>query len=193
MLKYIAVMVAAIAVTATVASAGGDQGRRLAGPFCVGKQNSGATAGVVRSVAATNECRSNEVKKVGVAVSGPAGPQGPKGDPGPAGATGGSGGSGPAGATGKAGESVTMKYVEADRDKEGPCEGASVYDGHTGVALTVGDSTLFVCNGRPGHKGDRGDDGEQGKPGKDGHDGQDGKDGKDGHDGKDGENGQAPS
>ena len=86
----------------------GDQGRRLAGPFCIGKANvppleglrvrtrfqgllrtrAILRAGVVRSVQKGFPCRSWENPAPGLAIPripGPRGPRGPAGAPGPAG------------------------------------------------------------------------------------------------------------
>src|SRR6185437_13841127 len=87
-----------------------DKGRRLSGPFCVGKHNAGKNAGVVRSIAATQKCRSYEIRKFGIAVpdaddnvvgvaTGVSSTPGPKGDTGAAGATGAAGPQGPKGDT----------------------------------------------------------------------------------------------
>jgi hypothetical protein len=99
------------------------RGRRLAGPFCVGKRNlrplgSGQNslrsilrAGVVRSVAVGQPCRPWEIRKFGLAIPdidnlppGPAGPQGPKGDKGDTGATGATGAKGADGKNGTNGK-----------------------------------------------------------------------------------------
>ena len=101
-----AAMLAALGVVAISAAQShviNDKGRRLAGPFCVGKNNAGKNAGVVRSIAKTQKCRSYEIRKYGIAVpdndatgtaagiagaTGPAGPQGAKGDTGATGPAG---------------------------------------------------------------------------------------------------------
>jgi Collagen triple helix repeat (20 copies) len=122
-------------VTIAVA-APNDQGRRLAGPFCVGKANLnnlegtrtglnvGRTserfgilrAGVVRSVAVKQACRPWEVRKLGLAlpqialppgVQGPQGPPGPPGPPGPRGPAGPAGPQGPKGDPGPPGPPAT--------------------------------------------------------------------------------------
>jgi hypothetical protein len=81
----------AVVVVGSVSAATSDQGRRLAGPFCIGKrflqpvQRGQQTispqarlsilrAGVVRSVSKNEKCRPWENRKDGVAVNGPAGP-----------------------------------------------------------------------------------------------------------------------
>lgn len=103
--NVMAIVVIVLGITTAVASgAGADQGRRITGPICVGKRDlkpihiAGFTiprAGGMRSVARTQDCRSDEDRKLGVAVpdidpvnTGPAGatgPQGPQGGQGPAG------------------------------------------------------------------------------------------------------------
>ena len=101
-----------------------DKGRRLAGPFCIGKtflkpldgsNLHGVTfkaailrAGVVRSVALSQPCRPWEVRRIGLAVPDPddftPGPPGPAGPVGPKGADGAAGTPGVTGATGAKGE-----------------------------------------------------------------------------------------
>ena len=188
-------VVAALIVVGVSLGASSDQGRRLSGPFCVGKTDQGANAGVVRSIGASRQCRSYEIRKNGVAVSGPAGPAGPKGAAGSQGNGGGDGAPGANGANGldgKDGKSVALSYI-SNREDEGPCDGASSYDGNLGVALTVGDETLYVCNGRPGRNGEQGEQGNTGAAGPKGDTGAtgpagpQGEPGKDGRDGKDGD------
>ena len=137
------------------AAASNDQGRRLAGPFCVGKANlsnlegSRATglrqgkttqrfgilrAGVVRSVAVKQPCRPWEIRKFGLALPKGAATPGPQGDRGPAGPPGLQGPVGPAGPAGGGAGSV------------GP-------QGPAGPAGAVG---------AKGEKGDKGDRGEAG-------------------------------
>ncbi len=119
------VIVAALVVVGFSQAYGSDQGRRLSGPFCVGKTNAGKDAGVVRSVAASQVCRSYEIRKFGVAVpcstltpsptsacttgvgsgkAGADGSQGAQGEKGEKGDTGVTGATGPAGATGPKGD-----------------------------------------------------------------------------------------
>lgn len=75
------VIAAAVAVLLFTGVAGADHGKRLAGPFCISVKT-----GVVRSIAShPGHCKSDEVRRDGVAVSGPAGPPGPMGHQGPAG------------------------------------------------------------------------------------------------------------
>lgn len=83
-------------VVSIAGAASNDQGRRLAGPFCVGKRSlkplgtridarlAILRAGAVRSVARTQPCRPWEDRKLGLAWPGtvgvgPAGPAGPPG------------------------------------------------------------------------------------------------------------------
>jgi hypothetical protein len=94
----VGLFVLALIVVATATGASSDQGRRLAGPFCVGKANLSpffvkkvgwvSRAGVVRSVAVTEQCQSWELRKFGQpdndaategGVPGPAGPAGKDG------------------------------------------------------------------------------------------------------------------
>ena len=125
------VLIGVVAMTAGAASS--DQGRRLAGPFCVGKPDlknlegsrlagirAGKTtrrfgilrAGAVRSVAAKQPCRPWEIRKFGLALPqgagtgprGPAGERGPAGPAGPAGAVGAQGLQGIQGLQGLQGE-----------------------------------------------------------------------------------------
>lgn len=143
-----------------------DQGRRLAGPFCVGKANlanlegkraggltQGKTtqrfgilrAGVVRSVAVKQACRPWEVRKFGIALpkgAAVAGPQGERGPAGPAGPPGpaGSGGGGGSGATGPAGPA-------GPAGPPGPVGPASVVPGPQGI------------QGLQGERGERGEAG----------------------------------
>lgn len=151
----LAVIVALLALGASSATA--DHGRRLAGPFCVGKRNlkslegdrAGVAighptssrgilrAGVVRAVAVNQKCRPWEVRRFGLALPKIVGPAGPKGAQGLPGAQGPPGPAGPPGSG----------------------------------------------SGPPGPKGDQGIQGIQGIQGLPGHDGAPGKDGKDGANG----------
>ena len=116
----IAVLTAVILMVGVTAASSapikkGDQGRRLAGPFCIGKHNLDSRkpvgvdprlarvigarailrAGVVRSVARKDRCRPWEDRRLGLAVPripGPRGPAGPKGNTGPQGPPGLAGG-----------------------------------------------------------------------------------------------------
>ena len=122
-------IVGTFAVTATSApTATQDQGRRLTGPFCIGKKflrpltrseenriKQAANmndvrlglavlrAGAVRSVAKGDKCRPWENLKQGVAVAGTPGPRGLKGEAGARGPAGANGAKGDTGATGSAG------------------------------------------------------------------------------------------
>lgn len=205
---FLAAVAAVIVVGTTTAATGpNEQGRRLAGPFCIDAD------GTVHAVSASRECSAKQTRKVGVAVpcptvtvngvptnpcKGPTGPQGPQGPQGNGGGTGAPGTDGKDGKNGKNGESVTMapvKLGEKPSEKD-PCFGASEYDGNVGVALKVGDTVLYVCNGRPGkhgykgEKGDPGKQGEQGEPGKQGKQGEQGKQGDKGDKGEPGKDGK---
>ena len=132
-------------IAGTSGAATNDQGRRLAGPFCVGKaglRNLEANrnglvsrtrtterfgilrAGVVRSIALKQKCRPWENRRLGLQVRGPAGPPGdrgpagPPGERGPAGSSGSSGPAGPAGATGAKGD-VGPQGLKGDRGERG--------------------------------------------------------------------------
>lgn len=150
---FIVTIVLALAIVGIASGASSDQGRRLAGPFCVGKANLSpfyakgtgwiSRAGVVRSVSVTEQCQRTEIRKFGVAVpdvdkDGPtvAGPQGPKGD---------------TGAAGKDGTSITITSTEKT-------------EGGTTVTFSDGTS-IFVADGAPGPKGDKGDKGDTGSSG----------------------------
>jgi hypothetical protein len=131
-LLVVAVVLVASIVAATAYATTQDQGRRLAGPFCVGKrslQPLGAKidarlailrAGAVRSVAKTQACRPWEDRKLGLAWPGTPGATGPAG---PAGAQGAQGARGNDGAKGK--------------------DGLDGKDGKDGVGL--GDHTRWIC------------------------------------------------
>jgi hypothetical protein len=173
MRKTIIVLTLAIAsliVITTVSAAGGDQGRRLSGPFCIGKNDAGVNAGVVRSIAATQKCRSYEIRKFGVAVPhpesagkavpGPAGspgPAGPKGDAGASGANGKDGLNGLKGETGAQGAKGDKGDVGSPGPKGDPGEAGS--QGVPGEAGATG------ATGPSGPKGDQGDPGPQGPKG----------------------------
>ena len=151
-------LIGVVAMTAGAAS--NDQGRRLAGPFCVGKADLnnlegkrtgvgvGRTtrrfgilrAGVVRSVAVKQACRPWEIRKFGLALpantnrgpAGPAGERGPAGPPGPAGPAGtGGGGTGPAGPAGPTGQ-IGPPGPKGDRGDRGEPGG-------------LGDRTAVLC------------------------------------------------
>ena len=95
MRKLIVLVLAALLTSVGVAGAtSNDQGRRLAGPFCIGKTSVsplkvknvfGQTvtvprAGIVRSIGIGMKCNGNENRRFGVPVKGGAGA---KGDAGP--------------------------------------------------------------------------------------------------------------
>lgn len=94
--KLVVIAIAALITTGVALAASGDQGRRLTGPICISlKPNGPVRAGTMRSVAKTQECHPDEIRKNGVAgLVGPIGPPGPKGD------TGATGPQGPPGANG---------------------------------------------------------------------------------------------
>ncbi len=162
-----------IATTAVAAASVSDKGRRLAGPFCVGKANAaplvvgGITvprAGVVRSVAYKQSCRTWEVPKTGLAIPVQVGPKGDKGDKGATGSQGAPGPQGAAGANGtdgkdgKDGVSPTLTVTQ----NENNCVTITATD-------VNGTTSGQVC-------GIKGDTGATGAPGQDGKDGKDGKD-----------------
>jgi hypothetical protein len=173
-------LVLAVALTATAigTSATTDKGRRLAGPFCVStKKSPGLIAGIVRVVAVNQPCRPSEIRKFGVAVTGPRGPQGPKGDPGkdglngigfpgPAGAVGATGPTGPTGAPGAQGPkgdkgdpgspgAAAVVHVS----QEGPCVRITGSDGSTGLVCPPDVKKRRPNSGRGnGSEGDPDDD-----------------------------------
>ena len=72
---FVGLIVLALILVATATGASSDQGRRLAGPFCVGKANltpyfvkgTGwvSRAGVVRSISVTEVCQATENRELG--------------------------------------------------------------------------------------------------------------------------------
>jgi Collagen triple helix repeat (20 copies) len=156
-------------VVGTSGAANNDQGRRLAGPFCIGKANlknlngtlaglvrAGKTtrragilrAGAVRSVAKNQPCRPWEVRRNGLAlpkIPGPAGPAGKAGANGVNGAPGANGANGAAGVAGAVGATGSV--------------GATGATGATGAVGPKGDK------GDRGEKGEKGDKGDRGEPG----------------------------
>lgn len=113
---FIAVLLTAVVVG--VSAAGGDTGRRLAGPICIGKSGLNnlegsrlgvnprgrATqrwailrAGAMRSVAKNRKCFPWEIRRNGVALPQATGPRGPAGERGATGAAGPAGPQGPPG------------------------------------------------------------------------------------------------
>ena len=213
-LLFAALLVLVGAGIATAAS--GDQGRRLAGPFCVS-----AKTGVVRSVAATRKCKPGEVRKIGLALptskglagpvgpqgeqgvpgsTGPAGPAGPQGEKGEAGPAGSAGPTGEAGKTGAAGP--TGKTGAAGPTGKTGAIGPTGDDGETGAAGPTGKTGATGPQGKSayevwldaGHTGTVEDffrflRGADGKDGANGHDGENGHNGENGHDGAPGQNG----
>lgn len=144
-------IIAALVFSAVAFTAGLDHGKRLTPPFCIGKHYakpiSGVPrAGVVRSVAYGQECRSDEIPKAGLAVpdidpvhpgpkgakgdpgapgkDGVAGAAGATGPPGPQGNGGGTGPQGPAGAPGAAGQ-VTVTQLDNGCVKISGSDGSS--------------------------------------------------------------------
>jgi hypothetical protein len=160
MLLLLAAVSLTVVVVGGATGATSDQGRRLAGPFCIGKRflkplERGAQttspvlqlailrAGVVRSVARDEPCRAWENRRPGLAVSGPAGPQGPQGPPG---LTGGPGGQGPAGAAGAKGE-TGAKGATGEKGATG-ATGPRGYDGKDGRdGSGLGNGTAWLCYG----------------------------------------------
>ncbi len=122
-------LAAFLVITGIGMAYGKDQGRRLAGPFCVGKPNAGQNAGVVRSIAAVQACRSYEIRKLGLAVPHPE----------VGGGTGKAGADGSAGASGEKGE-------KGDTGATGPA-GPKGDKGDTGSLEGTGYVTLCISNG----------------------------------------------
>ena len=100
MRKLLVLVIAALVTSVGVAGAqSNDQGRRLAGPFCIaktsvsplkvknifGKVVTVPRAGIVRSIGIGMKCNGNENRRFGVPVKGGAGPAGESGPIGPAG------------------------------------------------------------------------------------------------------------
>jgi hypothetical protein len=188
MKRYIAalvILVVAIAAsgafaTSTQQKATLDEGRRLAGPFCIGKrflkpvqrgqqtttpalQLAILRAGVVRSVGASEKCRPWENRKPGVAVLGPAGPKGDKGDAGVPGSQGQRGEAGAAGAQGSQGPAGAVGPAGAKGDTGSA--GAKGEDGSTGPAGPSGPKGDTGAAGAQGVKGDTGAKGDKGDTG----------------------------
>jgi hypothetical protein len=164
---FVGLIVLALVIVATATGASSDQGRRLAGPFCVGKaglqpvwaKNEGGKfvkltrAGVVRSVSFGEKCQSDEIPKVGVAIpdNDPTAPQAPtapgakgeKGDKGDTGATGAAGAKGDTGAQGATG--ATGPAGPAGKDgKDGTVTGTIPVCASNG-------GNLKLCGGDNGH------------------------------------------
>lgn len=157
-----AALVTMVGVATVAQGAGGDQGKRLTPPFCIGNQTAGDNAGVVRSVAKGQKCRSYEHPAKGLPVSakGDKGERGEKGDAGPVGAAssvpGPAGAAstvpGPAGKNGSDGKDGLTPIVTAISEQSEKCT-AGGYD------FTLGDETSTICNGLDGNPGDDGSDG----------------------------------
>ena len=189
MIVLVAAAVAAlgvVAISSAQSNSGADKGRRLAGPFCVGKTNAGKNAGVVRSIAVTQKCRGYEIRKMGLAVpdndsaavgvaagvtgeAGSTGPQGPKGDAGAAGAQGPKGDGGAQGLPGSAGPSgpkgdsgakgdTGAQGPQGDRGEQGP-------SGLAGATGAVGPAGPAGADGAVGPQGPKGDAGAAGSAG----------------------------
>ncbi len=201
-----------LALLIAVGAASADKGRRSSGPFCIGNNNAGQNAGVIRSVAFGQKCRAYEHGTVGVAIPcktltplkpdvycqgkdgakggrGPAGAAGPAGPAGPAGAAGATGAQGPAGPAGPKGD-------------KGDGGGATGPAGPPGPAGPKGDtgapSTVPGPPGPAGPAGEPGAAGPAGPPGPSGNGLGDGYrwlcyDGNTGHGMADGGTGAAPN
>jgi len=145
-----AIMLVALISIGSISAASSDQGRRLTGPFCVGKTNAGDNAGVVRSIAKTQACRSYEIRRFGLAVPHPEFPGVGSKVPGP------QGGAGPAGTDGKDG-------IDGKNGVNGNVHVEQLENGC--VKFTGSDeseATLCPTEGVAGPKGDKGDTGATG-------------------------------
>jgi hypothetical protein len=180
-------VLAALLTTVGVAGATSkDQGRRLAGPFCIGKTTVsplkvknvfGQTvtvprAGIVRSIGIGMKCNANENRRFGVPVkggAGPAGESGPIGPQGPAGATGATGAKGDTGATGAQGpagaQGAKGDTGEAGAEGAKGDTGADGAQGPAGAKGDKGDTGAAGAQGPAGAKGDKGDTGLTGAQG----------------------------
>jgi hypothetical protein len=187
MRKLIVLVLAALLTTVGVAGATSkDQGRRLAGPFCIGKTTVsplkvknvfGQTvtvprAGIVRSIGIGMKCNANENRRFGVPVkggAGPAGESGPIGPQGPAGATGATGAKGDTGATGAQGpagaQGAKGDTGEAGAEGAKGDTGADGAQGPAGAKGDKGDTGAAGAQGPAGAKGDKGDTGAAGAQG----------------------------
>ena len=179
------ILAALVASTAMAASTGpnaktaeADKGRRLAGPFCIGKHflDSGVDvnirpttgpgrvlrarailrAGVVRSIAQKDKCRPWEDRKLGLAVPRIPGPRGPAGPPGPASTV--PGPPGPAGATGATGPTGPPGPAGGPPGPQGPA-GPAGPKGDRGEAGPAGPKGDTGATGPAGPKGDKGEPG----------------------------------
>jgi hypothetical protein len=163
-----------------------DQGRRLAGPFCIGKrflkpiQRNQQTitpalqlailrAGVVRSVSVNEQCRPWENRKLGLAIpvqvgpAGPAGAVGAAGAQGPQGAAGAKGDKGEVGATGAAG--AKGETGAAGAKGEAGATGAAGAVGPAGATGPAGPTGASGSQGPAGPSGPKGDTGATGAAG----------------------------
>ena len=210
MRKLIVLAFAALLTSVGVAGAqSNDQGRRLAGPFCIGKTTVsplrlkniyGQTvtvprAGIVRSIGISQKCNANENRRFGVPVtggggakgdSGPIGPRGPQGASGAAGAKGDTGAKGGGGAKGEAGAKGDTGATGAQGATG--ADGAPGQQGEVGPAGAKGDPCsrrpgCYRCDGAAGPKGDTGANGAQGPAGAKGDTGATGAQGAKGADG----------
>jgi hypothetical protein len=178
MRKLIVLALAALLTSVGVAGAqSNDQGRRLAGPFCIGKTTVsplrlkniyGQTvtvprAGIVRSIGMSQKCNANENRRFGVPVAGGAGPKGDFGPVGPAGPAGPAGAKGDTGATGHTGSTGETGATGA----QGPAgaDGAQGQQGEVGPAGAKGDTGATGAQGPAGAKGDTGATGADGSAG----------------------------
>jgi hypothetical protein len=178
MRKLIVLGLAALLTSVGVAGAqSNDQGRRLAGPFCIGKTTVsplrlkniyGQTvtvprAGIVRSIGIDQKCNGNENRRFGVPVASGAGARGDSGPIGPQGSAGATGAKGASGATGDTGAAGAQGPAGAD--------GAQGQQGETGPAGAKGDTGATGAqgsagaDGAPGAKGDIGPSGATGAEG----------------------------
>jgi Collagen triple helix repeat (20 copies) len=169
--RVVLILVAVLLSAVLLGSAWGasaDQGRRLAGPFCVGKRDlkplegnrivrtNQATrlrailrAGAVRSVAVGQACRPWENRKLGLALpksttpgpQGDRGPAGPQGERGVAGAVGAAGATGPAGPKGDSGATGPQGLV----GPAGPPgrDGTGLGDHTTKLCISEGNNVKF--------------------------------------------------
>lgn len=186
-ITIVASIVAVLTVTTvvTAATGPGDQGRRLAGPFCVGKFNlapvwvSGkriSRAGVVRSISVSEKCQDTEIRKFGVAIPCPtltsADPSTclPSSNPvaGAPGANGSNGTNGSDGASGKDGKDG----AKGEQGIPGVAGSVTVEQLEDGCVKFTGsdESTATLCpvkgdKGDTGLTGAKGDTGAAGAPG----------------------------
>jgi hypothetical protein len=192
------VILVTIITVGSVQAASSDQGRRLAGPFCVGKSflrpldGGRATgpinlklailrAGVVRSVALNQPCRPWENRRVGLAIPCPTltpvnpslycegkGAKGDKGDPGVAGPAGTQGAQGATGPTGATGAAGPI----GPKGETGAAGLAHVEQGtgpDANCALILGsDGSSAKICGAAGATGAQGPPGPRGPAGEDG-------------------------